>query len=245
MMEETAKAVSIGLLCFFVIPNRPASKKNREHGASAIHGHGRRQNGGQFGCPFLQVLIHLRVILDVVQHSNPGSHSKGIPRKSARLIYGTGRRNHLHDVRTSAISADRQSATDDLTQRCQIWSNLVELLGSPTSEPKPCHHLIEYEQRSVAIADPPQALQKPPLGRYTSHIPRNRLHNHASDVIALLPEGGFHTVQIIEGQRDRCLGKTFWNSRRVRKPERGHSRTCPHEQRIHMAVVTAIELHHE
>jgi hypothetical protein len=57
-------------------------------------------------------------------------HASGFP-TAFRLIHAAGRRDVHHQIATSAIDGDRQSAADDFSERRQIGRHSESLRAPP------------------------------------------------------------------------------------------------------------------
>ncbi len=90
-----------------------------------------------------------------------------------------------------------------------------------------------------------QSLQKAGRRLNASHVAHDGLDDDRSDTVRVCfksPRDGLHRI---ERQGDRGIRKALGNPSRVRQPQRRHAGARLYQQRIHMPVVAALELHRE
>ncbi len=87
-------------------------------------------------------------------------HRHRIARKRARLIDGSLGRDQAHQSLAAAVGPHGQAAADDLAEGVKVGVNAVELGGAATCDPEAGHHLIEDEQRAMAVAERAKSAEK-------------------------------------------------------------------------------------
>lgn len=105
--------------------------------------------------------------------------------KRSRLVYRSDRRNHIHDLFSAAVCADRHPAADDLAKRRQIRRHMKISLRPADSKTKTGDYLIKNQQCPVIFCDFSQKFQKSRLRQNDSHIGSHRLHDDRSDLFSL------------------------------------------------------------
>src|SRR5699024_6835325 len=156
-------------------------------------------------------------------------------------VYITGRCNALHDVTSSAVSTDRQSAADDFSEACEVRGNSVMALGAVIPYPEACHDFIEDQESAVVLCNLADKIKIAFHRRNDSHVAGNRLHEHRCYVCAELVESFFQALFIIVWNRECVGGRTFRHTRRIREAERRHSTASFYEKRVAVAVIAPLE----
>jgi len=97
--------------------------------------------------------------------------------------------------------AHRQATADRLGQRHDIGRNAIGLVcPQGAGAPQATLHLIKDQERTVGVAQAPQALQELPAGRVDAALTLHRLHDHRADLVV---QQGLHRGQVIEGGQAR------------------------------------------
>ena len=115
--------------------------------------------GAELGGAGFELVVDLRMRLQVAQHRESGAHRQRIAGERARLVDRAGRRDLAHDVRAAAVGADRQPAADHLAERGQVGPDAVALLRAAEGDAEAGHHLVEDQQRAVPRRDLAQRLR--------------------------------------------------------------------------------------
>ena len=108
-------------------------------------------------------------------------HGQRISGQCSGLIHRPARRHHRHDLPSSAVRADRQSAADDLSERRQIGINAVQFLRAPGREPESGHDFVKDQHDPFVRAELPQPFEESRLRRDASHVPDDRLDDDRGD----------------------------------------------------------------
>jgi hypothetical protein len=88
---------------------------------------------------------------DDVERGQARRHRDRVARQCARLVHRAQRRDLLHDGALAAEGAHRHAAADHLAQRGQVGLDAVIALRARQAEPKPGHHLVEYQNRAAVV----------------------------------------------------------------------------------------------
>jgi hypothetical protein len=144
--------------------------------------------------------------------------------------------------RLAAEGADRHAAADDLAERGEVGAHAGELLHAAARHPEAGHDLVEDQQGAVAVAGRAQALQEAGDRADHVHVAGDRLDDDAGDFLAELLEGLFDLFEVVVGERDGVLGQRRRHARRSRHAQGQRTGAGLHQQRVGVAVVTALEL---
>ena len=113
-----------------------------------------------FGAEAFEPRINLRLFFTQnFQLRDSRRHRQRISRKRSRLIHRAERRDHVHDFRSSAVSANRQSAADDFSQGREIRLDAVQLLRAAVRDAETGHDFVEDEDGVFALGDVAQVRQ--------------------------------------------------------------------------------------
>ena len=115
----------------------------------------------------------------------------------------------------------------------------------PNDEPESSHHLIEDQQRAVLLRHPSHAFEEAGPGRNASHVADNGLDDHAGNPVTLLPKRLSTASRSLYGTTIVVAAKLSGTPTVSEIAKRRHARSGLHQQRIHMAVIAALELHRE
>jgi hypothetical protein len=88
----------------------------------------------------------------VRQRRQPGGGRKRVPGERARLVHGSQRRHHGHDVAPAGVGGDRQPAADDLAEAREVGADTEGCLCATGSEAEAGDDLVEHEERTGAVA---------------------------------------------------------------------------------------------
>ena len=113
-------------------------------------------------------------VLEDVERGDAGGHGQGIARERAGLVDGPGGRDLVHQVGAAAVSADGQTAADDLAQAGEVGLDAVEPLRPAQADAEAGHHFIEDEQRPVLVAQGAKALEVAGRGGHDADVAADR-----------------------------------------------------------------------
>ena len=246
--EHPPEAGHVGLLRLGEIARRGRTQEKAEHATNMDGGkrHTGRvgrvlQPGHEGGRGRFQPLVKAR-LLHGRQRGQTRRRRQRIAGQRSGLIDRTGGRHLRHQIRPAAVGADRQPATDHLAQRDQVGSHAKTRLGATQRNPKAGHHLVENQQRTVPVAHPAQAFQKPRLRQHAAHIARHRLDDHRRNISAATGEQSLHRGQIVIRRRQRQRRQFRRHARGAGHAKRERARTRVHQQAVGVTVVTTREL---
>ena len=149
----------------------------------------------------------------------------------------------MHYIQTTAVSAHRHAAADNLPERREVRLDAVQPLRAVDAHAETRHDFVYNQERPMFLRFCGKRLQEFWLCRHHAHITRYRFHNHASDFIANLVKEFLHASHIVVLQCKRVLREICRNPLAARLAHREHSRARLDEQAIAMAMVTAFEFH--
>ena len=92
----------------------------------------------------------------------------------------------VHDLGSTAVRSDGESATDDLAERGQVGRDAEPLLRPAVRQPEPRHDLIEDEYCAMLFAECPTRFEEPRLRDYHAHVPHDRLDDDRRDLFPSL-----------------------------------------------------------
>ena len=92
-----------------------------------------------------------------------------------------GRRDEIHQIRSSTVGADRQSAADDLSKARQIRFDLGPGLRTARTGAKSGNDLVEHQQRAMPITQPAECLEKAISRRHDAHVAGDRFDDQCGD----------------------------------------------------------------
>src|SRR5207302_4218782 len=95
-----------------------------------------------------------------IEYGTARRHGEWASRQGARLIHGTRRGDELHERSSTPIRADGNATSDHLAEACHIGPHAVELLRAAIRDAKPCHHLVEHEDRAVPLREVAHSLEE-------------------------------------------------------------------------------------
>ena len=116
------------------------------------------------------------------------------------------------------------------------------LLRAAFGETKASHHFIKNQQRAVRLCDLTQKFQVARLRQIQTRIARDGFDDDSGDLILIRRERGLHRFDIVERQNNCVLRERGGHAGAVGMAEGERARTGFHEQRIRVAMITAIEL---
>ena len=123
------------------------------------------------------------MIAQLAQGGQARRHGQGIARQRSSLENGTGRHHPGHDVCTAAKGAHGQAAAYDFAKHGQVWRLLKKLLSAAIGETEARHHFVENQQGAVFFGLLAKRGQEAALRANEPHVARDRLHNHAGDLV--------------------------------------------------------------
>ena len=91
-----------------------------------------------------------------------------------------------HNLFFTAKGTHRHTASDHLTQACEIRVNAQVSLGTVCTETKPRHDFVKDEDRTVLCAQLAHALEETWLGENAVHVACYRLGDDAGNIITQL-----------------------------------------------------------
>ena len=101
------------------------------------------------------------VVVEQLEHGEPGGGGERVPRQRARLVHGPVRREHGHHV---GPAAERRRAAGRRRSPCRSTyrsgRDAEPLLGAAAAEAEAGDHLVEDQQRAGRVARGPQALEE-------------------------------------------------------------------------------------
>src|SRR5580698_778093 len=180
-------------------------KEPGEHRANAIVAH---RDTRIFGCgcdatddvtsQLIDLGINIFVIAQVTHSGETSSHRQRISRERSCLINRSQRRNQIHDLAWTAISAHWQTSANYFSHRRQIGLDPIKLLRSTECQAKSSHDLVENQQRFVVRGNRSQSLEISARWKTASHIAHNRLHDDASDLVLEFFECLCESANVVE-----------------------------------------------
>ena len=138
--------------------------------------------------------------LQLAKRCDTRGHRQRIAAQRSCLVHRTNRGDHVHELRRTAISADRQAATDDLAQRGEVGLDVIQLGSASEGDTKSGHHFIEDEQRAFARSDQTQSREISGRGKYAAHVAHHRLNDDACELALELVEGGHNGGDVVVRQ---------------------------------------------
>ena len=104
------------------------------------------------------------------------------------------------------------------------------------------HHLVEHQQRAVAVAERAQAVEETRRRRDAVHVAGHRLDDHRGDVVREGVEQPPDRIEIVVGGGEGEFGQGGGHAGRGRHAEGQQAGAGLHQQGVAMAVVAALEL---
>ena len=173
---------------------------------------------------------------DVIEHGNTGGRGERIARQRARLVDGTERRQGRENLFRSTERPDRKSPADDFAKTPEVRPHREVLLGSAAGQAKARDDLVEDQQRADSVTLFAQALQEARERRDEVHVGGDRFDEDRRDRVV---ERRYLVVGSDDGVFDRALG----DPGRTGQSHLRDATTAGDEQRVGVAVITAVELH--
>ena len=206
--------------------------------------------------PALQRLgqgVEMRICLGVedLEQGHPcGGHRQRIAVEGPHLRHAL-LLDHAHDVLAAADGAARQTAADRLGQSDQVGRHLEALSRAAGSDGDACFHLVEDEQRAVAVGDLFDLAEEALVREDDADVHHRRLDDHRRDLVLVPRECLLQGGQVVErddggelddrGRDALALREGVGIVGRAHVFRRGLDR---HHQRVVMAVVRRLDLDH-
>ncbi len=179
------------------------------------------------------------------ERGQPGRHRDRVPGQRAGLVDGAGRGQPGHHLGPAAERRGRQPAAHHLAEREQVGLDRIQPVPAGGADPEAGHHLVEDEQRTVRGGDAAQLRVEAVQRRDDAHVRRRRLGDHAGDLGAAGRERGLDRGHVVVRQHDRVAGLGTGHARGVGQGEGRDPGAGGGQQRVHVTVVAAGELHHD
>ena len=148
----------------------------------------------------------------------------------------------LHDVAAATERCGGQAAGDDFAKGGQVARDVVHAVPAGVGGAEARHHLVEDQQGAIEVGELLKLGVEVVLRGDGAHVARGRLGDYCRDLALILAEGAFHCSDIVVRHHDRVLRLCAGDSRGVRQRKCGEAGAGGREQRIHVAVVAALEL---
>ena len=248
-MEKCFKRGDVGSCHVAVILRRLLGKIKAKHPANAVGGEG----DACLFCGLVDAVCQLlgargevfvkACALDDFQRFQARCHGNGVARQGACLVNRAQRRNAVHNLFFTTKRCQRHPAADDFAHGGQIGRDAVHRLRAAQRHAKACHHFVVNQHAAVLRGDLAQRVHKFLARFHQIHVARNRLQNHAGDLLAKLLKTGFQAAYIVIRQHDGVLREIGRHARRagVGKGEQAAARF--HQQAVRMPVVAALKFH--
>ena len=248
-MEKGFKRGNVGSCHVAVILWRLLGKIKAEHAADAVGG----ERDARLFCCLVDAVCQLlgargevfvkACALDDFQRFQARCHGNGVARQGACLVNRAQRRNAVHNLFFTTKRCQRHPAADDFAHGGQIGRDAVHRLRAAQRHAKACHHFVVNQHAAVLRGDLAQRVHKFLARFHQIHVARNRLQNHAGDLLAKLLKTGFQAAYVVIWQHDGVLRKIRRHARRagVGKGEQAAARF--YQQAVRMPVVAAFKFH--
>ena len=178
---------------------------------------------------------------------DPRRDRERIPAEGAGLVDGPERRQQLHEVRASPDAGKRHAAADDLPEGEEVGhvAGAASALVAPPSggvDPEPGEHLVEDEQRPLAVRRLDEEVVEAVFGREDAGVCAGALRDDRGDAPGMRGERVAHRRTVVVRQDQGEPRDRRGDAGGARKAERGHARSGFGEQPVGVAVVVAGEL---
>src|SRR5205085_1623223 len=124
----------------------------------------------------------------------------------------------------------------------EVGGNAVVLLSSAAPHTESGDNFIKNQKSIVAGALLAQDCQKIGSRKIQPGIGWDRLHDEGGNGIFVIGESFAHQIGVIKWQGDRQASESLRHASAVRLPVSERAAAGFHQQRISMAVITAVEL---
>jgi hypothetical protein len=158
------------------------------------------------------------------------------------LIDRTGGSDEIHEVRAPPVRADGKAAANDLAETRQVGAHIEQLLRPACGRAEARDHLIEDEQRILAIADAAKALEKAVTRRHEPHVACDWLDEDGRNLSVVGLEESLDRIEVVESCEQRIVRNRNGHTGTGRNAERRRARPCLDEERIRVSVIAPFEL---
>ena len=180
--------------------------------------------------------------LELLQGGEAGGHRQRVAGQRSGLVDGAGRCHPLHQLAAAAVGADRQPAADHLAEGGQVGLDPEQLLGAAEGDAEAGHHLVENEQRAVAVAQLAETFEVPLDRRHQTHVAGDRLDEDAGHLVAVAAEQVLDRQQVVVRGGERVGGHRARHAGRRRHAEGRGAGAGGDQKGVAVAVVAALEL---
>ncbi len=112
-----------------------------------------------------------------------GGDGERVSRQRPRLVDRASGGDPPHQVARAGVGGERQAAADHLAEGGQVGGHAEQRLRASPADPEAGHHLVEDQQRAVAVAEIAQPGEETGDGRDQVHVAGDRLDDHGGDLI--------------------------------------------------------------
>ncbi len=251
-MEERGEAEGLLGLRLVVVRHGVLGEEHREHVPGglqpvrhALLGERGGDQAGDLGGDPVDGRVDL--VGAAPQLGQAGRGGDRVPGERAGLVDRAGRGEVGHHVGAAAEGRRREAAAHDLAEGQQVGRPALvrglQAVPARLRHAEAGHHLVGDEQRAVLPAEPGQAAVEAGQRRDDAHVAGRGLGDHAGDLAGVGPEGRLDGGEVVVRQHDGVAGLGAGDARGVRQAEGGEAGTGGGQQRVHVAVVAAGELH--
>lgn len=247
-VEEGGEAEGFLLLGVLVVPHRLVREEHGEHVAGRGHRVRHALLGERLAHQGLdlrgdRVDLRVRRVVEQPQLGEPGGGGDRVTGEGARLVDGADGGEVRHHIGAPAEGRGREAAAHDLAEGHQVGPHPVDAEPAGLRGTESGHDLVGDVQRTVGGADLLEPGVEAVQRRHDAHVARRRLGDHTGDLAGVRGEGGPHGLQVVVRQHDRVAGLRARDPGGVRKTEGRDPGPGGGEQRVHVPVVAAGELH--
>ena len=255
-MEEAGERRGVLRLRLLVGAHRLIAEEHREQGARGLDDVRDPGGGERIGHQLLQGPggAGERVVgglVQTVQRRETRRRRERVPGQGPRLVDGPGRGEQPHQVLATAEGADGKAAADHLPEGHQVRGpaavRAVDPVVALARRAEAGEHLIADQQRAGGVRGLGQeAVEADPVlleRRHHAHVRGRGLGDDRGDLLTPLGEQGPHRLAIAVGQHHGVPGGRGGHAGRTGHREGRDTAAGLGEQRIHVPVVAAGELH--
>ena len=120
----------------------------------------------------------------------------------AGLVDGPGRRDQVHQVGPAAVCGDGQATADDLPEHREVGADSESLLGAARCHTEAGDHLVEDQERAVAVAQVPQTREEPLCRSNHAGVAGDRLDDDRGRVTERQRR---QRLQVVVGRHEEAL----------------------------------------
>ena len=186
----------------------------------------------------VDALVH-RIALEMAKRRERGLDADGAAVERAAEVHVPVRRRveALHVDATAGHRGERIAVCDRLAERGEVRRDAEDRLRPAEVMADARDHLVEDQQRALAVAERAHALEEARHGQDAGRVVADRLEDDGRDLLGVRGERALDVLEVVEAAHGRRVDRGPQHPRRARAADHR-----PHEDAVVEAVVEPLEL---